>query len=204
MSVTTNYIVASEGQLNAALAAIDVGGSQSAINTAYTITLSTTIALTSGPLDAINLASGDKLTIAGANHVIDGSVNGVPTQRGLFVYSGAVTIENLTIENCVAKGGVGGAGGGGGGGGGWARRRPVRGEQFGCGAAPADVTLDDVVFQDDSAVGGAGGARSYGVGGGGGLGGAGGAAARRSIRRRRRRIGSTATAAPAARAAAPV
>ena len=47
------------------------------------------------------------------------------------------------------------------------------------GAAPADVTLDDVIFKSDSAVGGAGGARSgSGVsGGGGGLGGAGGSGA---------------------------
>jgi pimeloyl-ACP methyl ester carboxylesterase len=44
------------------------------------------------------------------------------------------------------------------------------------GAAPARVTLDNVVFTGDSAIGGAGGTihSSFGAGGGGGLGGAGG------------------------------
>ena len=65
MSVTTNYTVANETQLNDALRALDVGGAESASNTAYAITLSANITLTS-PLDAINLASGDSLTVAGA------------------------------------------------------------------------------------------------------------------------------------------
>jgi hypothetical protein len=41
-------------------------------------------------------------------------LGGTNVYRGLFVYSGVSTIENLTIENAVANGGAGGGGGGGG------------------------------------------------------------------------------------------
>ena len=61
-------------------------------------------------LDAINLTSGDTLTIDGAG----GALDGAGAYRGLFVYSGAVTIKNLTIQNAVARGTTGVSGGGGG------------------------------------------------------------------------------------------
>jgi len=52
--------------------------------------------------------------------------NGAGAFRGLFAYSGAATIENLTIYDAVAQGGGGGEGIGGGGGAGlghsWLRK----------------------------------------------------------------------------------
>ena len=100
------------------------------------------------------------LTIDGAGHAIDGG----GLHRGLFVYSGAVKIEDLTIEDAAAKGGAGKSGGGGGAG--------LGGGLFVAGKGR--VTLDDVSFASDSAAGGAGGVGVTGGGGGGGLGGAGG------------------------------
>lgn len=68
------------------------------------------IALTT-QLEAINLHSGVTLVIEGNGATLDGQ-NGT---RGLFVYSGNVTVEDLTIQNTVAHGGNGGSPGGGGG-----------------------------------------------------------------------------------------
>ena len=65
---------------------------------------------------AINLGAGETLTINGNGATIDGgAVNGVGGHRGLFVYSGNVTINNLTLANMNAVGGAGASGGGGGG-----------------------------------------------------------------------------------------
>ncbi len=86
-----------------------------------------------------------------------------------------MTIQDLTIQNAVAKGGTGGVGGGGGGAG-------LGGGLFVAGANDGStggaVTLDGVVFTNDAGQGGAGGegaAGNTGGGGGGGLGGSGGA-----------------------------
>ena len=57
-------------------------------------------------------------------------LSGADAFRGLFVYSGKTTIENLTIENAVAQGGAGGLGAAAAAGRG-ARRRPVRRRQSG-------------------------------------------------------------------------
>ena len=72
----------------------------------------------SADISAINLTGYDTLTINGQGAALDGA----GAYRGLFAYSGATTIENLTIENAVAQGGAGGHGGGGGGAGGGAVR----------------------------------------------------------------------------------
>ncbi len=109
-----------------------------------------------------------------------GTLDGGGTQRGLFVYAGKVTIENLTLQNMLAQGGAGGSaysGGGGGGaglGGGLFIGADVAGDA-------GNVTLDQVNFLKDEAVGGAGGTGYEnglyfhgGDGGGGGLGGNGG------------------------------
>jgi hypothetical protein len=45
------------------------------------------------------------------------TIDGMGDQRGFFVYSGNVTLENLAITDAVAKGGTGGNGADGGGGG---------------------------------------------------------------------------------------
>ena len=68
------------------------------------------------PIFAINLTGADTLTIDGQKAILDGD-NGGLFFRGLFAYSGKMTIENLTIENAVAQGGSGGEGAAGGGGG---------------------------------------------------------------------------------------
>ena len=121
-------------------------------------------------LPAIDLASGVSLTIDGEG----GALNGENASRGLFVYSGDVTIENLTIENSIAKGGAGAAGAAGGGGGAGlggglfvAGTNGSGGLLAGQAVAP-DVTLSNVALVHDSAEGGAGGAGSGASGGGGG------------------------------------
>ena len=164
----TSFVVSSEAELNADLAKIDAGGGNATANTAYTITLNVgaLLALTSD-LDAIDLDSGSSLTIIGNGGTIDGGYSASVAgsgYRGLFVYAGSVTVQNLTIQNTVARGGAGGSGALGGGGG------------MGAGgglfiASAGTVTLAGVSFSNDAAIGGAGGAGGEtGAGGGGGLG----------------------------------
>ena len=157
----TSFTVGSEADLNAALAQIDLSGASSAPSTAYSITLSSSITLTTD-LHAINLASGDTLAIQGGGHTLDGG--GV--HRGLFAYAGSVAVSDLAIDNAVATGGSGyGVGGGGAG---------LGGGLFV--AAGASVSLDRVDFTGDQAIGGAGlYIDNSGIGTGGGLGGNAGA-----------------------------
>src|SRR4051794_30152794 len=98
MSGSTSFTVASTDDLNAALRAIDVGGTSSAPNTAYTISFSSSFTLT-GQLYAINLAGGDRLAIEGNGDTL----NGAGTYNGLFVYSGQVSISNLAINDAKAQ-----------------------------------------------------------------------------------------------------
>jgi hypothetical protein len=121
------------------------------------------------------LAPDPSLTIDGSNPAGGNyDISGDGQYRGLLVYAGAVTLQDLTIQNALAQGGAGGAGKGGGGGG-----AGLGGGLF-VGAA-AQVTLSTVTMQNDAAWGGAGGAPfavtnvASGGGGGGGLGGNGGA-----------------------------
>jgi hypothetical protein len=151
----TTYDVSSLSQLNAAIEAVDAAAANSG---AQTIDIeSGTISLTSA-LEAINLNAGVSLTIAGDSGAV---LDGGGTQRGLFIYSGDVTVENLTLQNMKAVGGAGGSGGGGAG---------LGGGLFVAGSS--DVTLDNVAFNNDAAKGGAGGSGSDAIGGG-GLGGKG-------------------------------
>ena len=171
---STTIVVGSEALLNQAILAVD----SAAAAGAYTIDIAAgaNIELTSA-LEAINLKSGVALDIEGlgAGATLDGAnaSDVSDDQRGLFVYSGVVTIANLTIENMKAIGGGGVSGGGGAG---------LGGGLFVAGFGDPDqtvtpnVTLDDVIFSGDSATGGAGGAKGAGLGGG-GLGGAGGVGA---------------------------
>src|SRR5262249_26445482 len=173
----TSFQVANQTDLNNAIAQIDVGGASAASNNAHTITLTTSFTLRTD-LYAINLPSGPSLTPEGA----DATINGGGNQRGFFVYSGTVAINNLTITNAVAVGGAGGgtstlsvgAGGGGMGAG---------GALFV--ASGGNVTLSNVALMNNNATGGAGGHghdstfANTDAGGGGGPGGdgAGGASA---------------------------
>ncbi|MCC8968846.1 autotransporter outer membrane beta-barrel domain-containing protein, partial [Bradyrhizobium sp. Pear76] len=152
---------ASDGaSLVAALATIDNNP-----GTSYTLNITNNITLTGATtLPVIN--SSSNVTINGGNFTLDGG--GV--QRGFFVYSGTVAVNNLTIQNAVAKGGNGGSGFDGGGGGGMG----AGGALFV--ASGANVTVSNVSLAGNQASGGSGG--NYGPvsggGGGGGLGGNGG------------------------------
>jgi hypothetical protein len=99
------YDVVDISGLNDAIKAIDLA-SQAATGAGvhYVINLAanTTIAVDAA-LYAINLRGADSLDIEGHGGTLDGKNN----QRGLFVYAGAVTIEDLTIENMKAIGGAG-------------------------------------------------------------------------------------------------
>ena len=130
-------------ELNAAIEAAD---GEAASSGAYEIDLAanTPIDLTQA-LEAINLKSGVTLDIVGNG----ATLNGQGDQRGLFVYAGVVTIENLTIEDAKAVGGDGGdgAGGGAGLGGGVFVGSNVAGDA-------GDVTLTKVNFSTDGATAG--------------------------------------------------
>ena len=85
-------------------------------------------------------------------HVVALTLDGGGTERGLFVYAGKVDIDSLAINNMVAKGGDGGFGAGGGGAG-------LGGGLFIGANVPGDlgnVTLTNVSFTDNQAVGGGG------------------------------------------------
>jgi VCBS repeat-containing protein len=163
------FSVGTAAELSAALTAINSGGIFSATNTNYEIDLTRDLALTAS-LPVITLAAGGTLTIRGAGHTIDGSVNGVATYRAFDLQSGNLVMSDLVVEDMLERGGAGesltrGTGGGGG---------------LGAGgglfvAAGASATLDNVDFAGNSAVGGNGGAGNYsgsffnGRGGAGGL-----------------------------------
>jgi hypothetical protein len=82
----TSFTVTDEADLNSAIQQIDLTGSSSAPNTNYTITFGAgltgadALQLTTD-LDAINLASGDALTINGGG----AEMTGLGDQRGFFV-----------------------------------------------------------------------------------------------------------------------
>ena len=170
--VVNTVTVTDEAGLNNAIAGFDAA----TIAGSYTIDLQGTImeGLDTGSGLPPDLYAIDNVT-QGTTLVIDGggsaTLDGAGLYRGLMVYAGTVTIDNLTIADAAAIGGAGGAAGGGGGGG-------LGGGLFvGEGSR---VALDGVAFSGDSATGGAGGIGGsfFGDagGGGGGLGGAGGAA----------------------------
>jgi len=94
---------------------------------------------------------GTGVSIIGNNHTLSGN----DAYRGLFVESGSVRVETLTISDAAAQGGDGQDGGGGGAG--------LGGALFVQNGA--SVTVRDVEIRDNMAVGGDG---SFGLGGGGG------------------------------------
>jgi hypothetical protein len=168
------FVITDATDWNAAVADIDVGGVDAAADTQYTFNFEVpggTLSLGSTPLNAIDLAAGSTLTIDGNSEDIDGSGR---TQRGLIVLAGAVNIDSLTLSDLAARGGAGGPGAGGGAGLGGALyvAGTITAASGAVMSSGADVTLNDVTFFGDEAVGGAGGSGTGG--GGGGLGGAGG------------------------------
>ena len=151
--------VATQADWNTAVAAVAAAGSNSTVSINFTggFTLTSSLA----PL--VTTAGNVTVNITGNNNTL----NGASSFQGIEV-SGAnapvVTISNLVINATRARGGNGGGGGDGGGGGG-----------LGAGgglfvAAGANVTIDNVSFTNNSAVGGNGGtagSHSGGSGGGG-------------------------------------
>ncbi len=163
--MTTTYgNVSNASALSADITAIDLASQAGGgTGTHYVITLKAGATLTEGSdVTAIDLAGSDTLTLNGEG----AELNGADDYRGLFVYAGKVTIENLTIEDAVAKGGAGGGG----------ALFVADDESDGAYGNSPQVTLDNIDFASDSAVGGTGGIRGAGSagGGGGGLGGPGG------------------------------
>jgi hypothetical protein len=124
------------------------------------ITLSAVASNTLAALD-----TRGNVTIEGNGYTL----NAGGAQRGFFVYSGNVSIRDLTIQNAQALGGSGGSLGGGGGGGG----AGAGGALFV--ASGAAVTVSNVTLIGSNASGGAGGAGGAGTSGGQGIGGNGGA-----------------------------
>ena len=162
----TPTVITVDNYTTLATAILDINNSQSGN---YVIDLAPTFG------DTITLSSDLPLLNAGdATVTIDGggaTIDGLGEFRGLFVQSGNVTLDDLTIADAVAAGGAGGSGIGGGGGG-----AGLGGGLFV--GAGATVDLSDVSFTDDSALGGAGGVADLNAtagGGGGGMGGTGGA-----------------------------
>ena len=128
-------------------------------------------------LPMVQLGTGGNLTITGPG-TANLAISGQSQHRILFVDSGDVTVEGITLRDGRAGGGAGGSFGGssaGGGGGG-----------LGAGGAlfvneNGNVVLHDVSLADNTASGGKGGGYSpnsnlYAGGGGGGFGGDGGEA----------------------------
>jgi autotransporter-associated beta strand protein len=123
-------------------------------------------------LPVVNLFQVNTLTINPTSAAI--TIDGASLYRGFLVSQGTVTIQDMTIQNCLARGGDGGQYGGGGG--------------MGAGGAifsdSANMTLSNITATNCRAQGGAGGLGNPinstssngggGCGGGGGMGGNGG------------------------------
>ena len=97
----TTFDVGNETDLNNTIHFIETSG----FPNNYVIDITGTITLSSQLL-AINLQSGSTLTIQGTNGSGGAQVqaiDGANTYNGFFVYSGDVTIEDLTLENMKAQ-----------------------------------------------------------------------------------------------------
>jgi CSLREA domain-containing protein len=95
-------------------------------------------------------------------------VSGNNSSRIFFAKSGMIVINDLTLANGLAQGGNGAQGGGGGMGAGGALLMHEGKVGF------LDVQINNVIFENNQAIGGAGNNSNYGPGGGGGMGGMGG------------------------------
>jgi len=160
--------VSNIGELNAAIVAADSATAPGTLTIDFAA--GTSISLSGDYLEAINLHAGVTLDINGFSDTLDGGGN----ERGLFVYAGSVNISDLNIDDMTAHGGNAYSHGGGGGGGGLGGGLFVGANDT---SDPGSVTLTDVSFSGDAAVGGKGGNEGERVssgGGGGGLGGGGG------------------------------
>ncbi len=160
-SVGTTCTATTQTQLTAVIDAIDAGSTTTPLPAVTTIELGANIALTSD------------LPLLDGPAVIDGEgyiLNGGGTYRGLLLYDDTaaavdITVQDLTFQDTVARGGAGGPGAGGGAG--------LGGAIFA--GSGVDLTTSNLTLTGDGAVGGAGAASGFPEGGGGGVGGNGGA-----------------------------
>ncbi len=104
-------------------------------------------------LPLINLINTNPVSINGANGGSQIIIDGGNAWRGLFVRQGNVTIQNMTIQNVISKGGTGGGGG--------------MGAGAGLFVDAANVTISNLTISGASVIGGSGGASSFSCGGGG-------------------------------------
>jgi Hint domain len=162
--VSNGETVTTEAQLNLFIDAIDTGQLAPTAGGGFTVGLGGSIEVSSA-LEAINLASGDTLTIDGNGYALDGkneTTGASYDQRGLFVYAGKAVVSGLTIENMDVHAVAG---------------QSALGAGLYVGAG-ANVGLTNVSFIGDNVTGGAGGFgfnANFSQGGGGGSGGVGGA-----------------------------
>ena len=153
----TNYTITDEADWNDDILAVNVA-SHGPTPLSFTFTIDpaagTTITLDQ-TLEAVNLGAASTLDIVGDGSTLNGA-NSLCWPRCRCRCG--LRSPNLTIENVVAQGGDGtGAGGGGAGlGGGLFIGGAVSGD-------PGAVTLSDVTFLNDSAIGGNGGYSAGGV-----------------------------------------
>jgi hypothetical protein len=121
--MTTTIVVNNELALNQAIADADAANSGDFLiqlgsditlgtDTRQAVTINATPMSAPAELYALNLKAGVTVSIDGQSHKIDGSSGGIALYRGVFVYSGVVTLTNLTIANTKAVGGTGYDGGG--------------------------------------------------------------------------------------------
>ena len=96
----TSFNITDFASLNNAIASIDQGGANAATNTKYTFSFAASSSVSLGTLNAINLASGSSLAINGNMSTLDGG----GTQRGLFVFSGNVTVNGTSMLNIFCLG----------------------------------------------------------------------------------------------------
>lgn len=155
--VTTPNDDFSSGSLRYQVAACGKGGTITFASGINTVNLSV----------AQDIPLTQDLTIDGGGGV---AINGNGLSRIFFIAGRAITLKNLTLQNGVAAGGFGGVGSAGGGGG-----------AAGMGGAifvnDGSLSINNVTFIGNQAVGGSGGSVLSGFfsGGGGGTGGPGGA-----------------------------
>jgi autotransporter-associated beta strand protein len=142
-----------------------------------------------GHTDTINIENsfiGSVQQVVNADVIINGNGNTINMQgldRALFIAGGTVSISNLTVANGNATGGAAAAGGGGGAGLGGGIFVGGGSYDTANGSGPVllnspNVTLTDVSFTGNQAIGGSGGSvpddTFFSGGGGGGMGGSGG------------------------------
>lgn len=119
-------------------------------------------------LPILNLNAPNPVVIEGNNSAGSGTqitINGNNSYRGFFAQQGNITLQNMTIQNTVARGGSGGTNGGGGG----------LGAGSGLFVNQAIVGISNLSFSNNASLGGAGGPKDPGAtawaGSGGGMGG---------------------------------